>query len=778
MRLKIKFILVICFISFIFFPLIAIAQDIIIFEDDFSDASLSKWILFGSPRPRVLSNVEGRNGVFDNNGDSWCQSGAISKANLYLPESFIIEADMYLKVTNPSGCWAAPSFMLLRENEPLGRDPYCGDMDYPGGIIFKIMYEGDACWQTPVEKRRHAYITAGIYAEDGTSEGSGWILADEYINGWHNFKIVVVDRYVKFYVDDKLIFAPKKKVHPTVLNGKKLYLGRRSSGSAGKGYHDFIRVYADFRPRHWLKDFNLALICKKTEHNCYIDCKILDGLSLICDMLSWSPVVCDWLSNIDQQCQCWEREKYAICPADENSWALRGHTWSSEGDLQPIDYWWYECNEQYLQVGGGDHTHAKGTVCENDQNCTTSYSVVALTQGNIWSNEQCWYCPERFKVKDKYIYIDIELYNNECSAWEDDKNQGWHVMHAINTWLEDNNHKLVLDIIFHHQGDPYKNPHGDTYKNMCDEQGICHYGPEISSKLPFEWTRYFINLSALINQAVNWAKKEGGVTFNENLQLVQAEMLSELRNAFASFRIRRFDILYFNKNFQFQPNSWLNYDSDGDGIENKYDPLPLDYDADDDGLIDGPIGSEDLNANGIVDPGETDPINPDTDGDGIFDGTEKGLTEPEVIEGGLGGTNLSAGHFIVDADPSTTTDPTNPDTDGDGLLDGEEDINKNGAVDIGETSPILADTDGDGYSDGEEVAKGSEPLDPNSVPAITGDLDNDADIDQNDLNILLTYRNQPASECPECDIDGDGVITVLDARKLVLLCTRPRCATE
>ena len=61
---------------------------------------------------------------------------------------------------------------------------------------------------------------------------------------------------------------------------------------------------------------------------------------------------------------------------------------------------------------------------------------------------------------------------------------------------------------------------------------------------------------------------------------------------------------------------------------------------------------------------------------------------------------------------------------------------------------------------------------------IPGDLDNDNDIDQNDLNILLTYRNQPASACPECDIDGDGIITVLDARKLVLLCTRPRCATE
>ncbi len=67
---------------------------------------------------------------------------------------------------------------------------------------------------------------------------------------------------------------------------------------------------------------------------------------------------------------------------------------------------------------------------------------------------------------------------------------------------------------------------------------------------------------------------------------------------------------------------------------------------------------------------------------------------------------------------------------------------------------------------------------PFSIPTIPGDVDGDNDVDREDLNILLSYRNQPASVCPECDLDGDGIITVLDARKLVLLCTRPRCACE
>ena len=120
------------------------------------------------------------------------------------------------------------------------------------------------------------------------------------------------------------------------------------------------------------------------------------------------------------------------------------------------------------------------------------------------------------------------------------------------------------------------------------------------------------------------------------------------------------------------------------------------------------------------------------------------------------------------------------DSDGDGINDDTDNCPEI-------PNPDQIDSDGDGLGDVcdncPEVFN-PDQLDGNGngvgdlCEVIPGDLDKDGDVDRDDLNKLLKYRNQPASECPECDIDGDGIITVLDARKLVLLCTRPRCATE
>ena len=215
-----------------------------VFEDDFSELNLSTWIPFGSPSPRVLPSAEGKDGVFDNNGDGWCNSGAVSKENFSFPNGFTMESDMYLKVTSVAGCWNSPVIGLTRQNTPTG-EGVCPTESYPMGVIFGIEYDGDACWATPEEKRRHAYFIIGLYTEDGTWESVSWLNADNYTDAWHNFKIVVgSDRIVNFYVDSDLIYTSEKRINETVLQEKKIFLGIRSSGSAGKSYHDFIKVYA------------------------------------------------------------------------------------------------------------------------------------------------------------------------------------------------------------------------------------------------------------------------------------------------------------------------------------------------------------------------------------------------------------------------------------------------------------------------------------------------------------------------------------------------------
>lgn len=59
-----------------------------------------------------------------------------------------------------------------------------------------------------------------------------------------------------------------------------------------------------------------------------------------------------------------------------------------------------------------------------------------------------------------------------------------------------------------------------------------------------------------------------------------------------------------------------------------------------------------------------------------------------------------------------------------------------------------------------------------------GDLDGDNDVDKTDINLILTHMGQDVGTWPGYDLDGDGQITILDARKAALLCSRISCQTE
>lgn len=66
-----------------------------------------------------------------------------------------------------------------------------------------------------------------------------------------------------------------------------------------------------------------------------------------------------------------------------------------------------------------------------------------------------------------------------------------------------------------------------------------------------------------------------------------------------------------------------------------------------------------------------------------------------------------------------------------------------------------------------------------AAPRARGDIDNDGDIDRADLALVLAARNRPAAGPNDPrDLDGDGRITVLDARILINLIPRQARAAQ
>lgn len=226
-------------------------------------------------------------------------------------------------------------------------------------------------------------------------------------------------------------------------------------------------------------------------------------------------------------------------------------------------------------------------------------------------------------------------------------------------------------------------------------------------------------------------------------------------------------------------------DSDGDGLPDgvedadhngRAEPTETDAtnpDTDFDNLLDG---AEDKNHNGAVDPGETDPRKKDTDGDFINDGVEVSVTHTDPTKADSDGDSCLDGaedlnqNGVVDpgeTNPNLGTDcgpANNPDSDMDGLPNRVEDKNGNGMVDPGETDPNNPDTDGDGLKDGVEDANHNGVFDVGETNPLKKDTDCDGLLDgpssgsfkgedQNANGVVDMGETDPRKR----DTDGDGI---------------------
>lgn len=214
---------------------------------------------------------------------------------------------------------------------------------------------------------------------------------------------------------------------------------------------------------------------------------------------------------------------------------------------------------------------------------------------------------------------------------------------------------------------------------------------------------------------------------------------------------------------EFYPRDPAENDDDGDGIPdsveigatglptavfNDTDPSTQTgadtADTDSDGLDDG---TEDVNANGALDPGESDPGNADSDGDGVLDGVDTLPIDPCAPSNLATSCDLDSDGLSNVIEAALGTDPGSADSDGDGESDG---------VEVGPDPGAPLDGDGDASSGGAiDALEGDDPDD---------DADGDGTVDELDAANLDPCLPVPVAGCA-VDSDGDGLN---DARETAL----------
>jgi len=203
---------------------------------------LNNWSFFGTQKPNWNYALFDRYGLFDNNGNPPYGNTAVSKSPIGDGRGYIIQSDVYINLTNPSGTCICPSIGVSKVYNPTPINS-SGKIDF--GLMMRMQYIGAEVGNVPPYARHHTWLQLYALLEDGSiaTPGDFVIPVDTYINGWHNMKIVVLHGgMAQFYLDNTLVWGTPKRIHKSLMVKKNLILGSTSPGIAGKAYHDFVKI--------------------------------------------------------------------------------------------------------------------------------------------------------------------------------------------------------------------------------------------------------------------------------------------------------------------------------------------------------------------------------------------------------------------------------------------------------------------------------------------------------------------------------------------------------
>jgi hypothetical protein len=203
----------------------------------------ANWQLYGKPSPKWVKLAYGKQGLFDNNGPSPTKNCAVSNLKVGKHIGYTVEGEVLLEILDSTGSCICPGIAVSRDLIPLVN----AHNEIATSTSIKLVFAGDNATWFPGKLRGHTWLLMEIYAENGSVASSGYMRADEYANSWHKLKIEVTSaRFVKFYCDNNLFWAPPIRLHPDMMNDKKVVLGYTSDGNpmtlAGVAYHNWVKV--------------------------------------------------------------------------------------------------------------------------------------------------------------------------------------------------------------------------------------------------------------------------------------------------------------------------------------------------------------------------------------------------------------------------------------------------------------------------------------------------------------------------------------------------------